>query len=129
AVHLTPSGASYTGEAEDFVSGQPLAVTDVVINPKDGAMYFAVGGRNTQSALYRVTYTGSESTAESKSDSRFAENRALRHKLESFHGRKDAKAVEAVWSYLGDRDRALRYAARIALEWQDAAQWRERALA
>jgi putative heme-binding domain-containing protein len=129
AVHLTPSGASYTGEAEDFVSGQPLAVTDVVINPHDGAMYFAVGGRNTQSALYRVTYVGSESTAESKSDERLANNRALRHKLESFHGRKDANAVEAVWPYLGDRDRAIRFAARIALEWQDPAQWREKALA
>jgi putative heme-binding domain-containing protein len=129
AVHLTPSGASYTGEAEDFVSGQPLAVTDVVINPHDGAMYFAVGGRNTQSALYRVTYVGNEPTTESKSDERFAENRALRYKLESFHGRKDANAVEAVWPHLGDRGRAIRFAARIALEWQDPAQWREKALA
>ena len=33
-----------------------------MINPRDGAMYFAVGGRRTQSALYRVTYTGSENT-------------------------------------------------------------------
>ncbi len=92
-------------------------------------MYFAVGGRNTQSALYRVTYIGKESTAESKSDDRFAENRALRRKLESFHGRQDPKAVETVWPYLGDSDRAIRYAARIALEWQDASQWRERAIA
>ncbi len=129
AVHLTPSGASYTGEAEDFVSGQPLAVTDLVINPKDGAMYFAVGGRNTQSALYRVSYVGSESTAESKSDDRFAENRDLRRKLESFHGRQDSKAVETVWPYLADLDRAIRYAARIALEWQEPSQWREKALA
>ena len=91
AVHLTPSGASYTGEAEDFVSGQPLAVTDLVINPKDGAMYFAVGGRNTQSALYRLTYVGNESTAESKNDDRFAANRELRRKLESFHGRQGCK--------------------------------------
>ena len=26
-------------------------------------MYFAVGGRNTQSGLYRVTYNGGEPTA------------------------------------------------------------------
>ncbi len=36
--------------------GQTASLTDVVINPRDGAMYFAVGGRRTQSALYRVTY-------------------------------------------------------------------------
>ncbi len=45
AVHLRPEGASYTAEVEDFLSGQPLPVTDVVINPSDGAMYLAVGGR------------------------------------------------------------------------------------
>jgi hypothetical protein len=44
AIHLTPEGASYTGKPEEFVTGQPLALTDIVINPKDGAMYFAVGG-------------------------------------------------------------------------------------
>ncbi|MBM3840899.1 MAG: c-type cytochrome [Verrucomicrobia bacterium] len=128
AVHLTPDGASYTGTAEEFVTGQPLALTDIVINPNDGAMYFAVGGRRTQSALYRVTYTGRESTAPSKSDSRFAKERALRHKLESFHGHKDSKAVKEAWPYLGHKDRALRYAARVALEWQDASEWREKTL-
>ena len=44
----------------------PLPLTDVIIHPKDGAMYFTVGGRRTQSALYRVTYTGTESTAPAK---------------------------------------------------------------
>ena len=60
AVHLKPEGASYTADVEEFLSGQPLPVTDVVINPKDGAMYLAVGGRGAQSALYRVTYVGGE---------------------------------------------------------------------
>jgi putative heme-binding domain-containing protein len=128
AVHLTPDGASYTGTAEEFITGQPLALTDLVINPKDGAMYFAVGGRRTQSALYRVTYVGKESTAPSKGDNRLARERALRHKLESFHGHKDPKAVKESWSYLGHKDRALRNAARVALEWQDPAEWREKAL-
>ena len=89
----------------------------------------AVGGRGAQSALYRVTYVGNESTAPSQPDTRFQAQRDLRHKLEAFHGKKDAAAVEAVWPYLGDQDRAIRYAARIALEWQDVAQWREKALA
>jgi glucose/arabinose dehydrogenase len=58
AVHLTPAGSTYTGTLEEFITGQPLPLTDLVINPHDGAMYFAVGGRRTQSALYRVTYVG-----------------------------------------------------------------------
>ena len=63
ALHLAPKGSTYAGELEEFVAGTPLALTDVVVNPKDGAMYFAVGGRNTQSGLYRVTYHGGEPTA------------------------------------------------------------------
>ncbi len=128
AFHLHPSGASYTGEVEDFVAGQPLAVTDLVINPHDGAMYFAVGGRGTQSALYRVSYTGKESTATSASKTQFQARRDLRRTLESFHGHADPAAVKTVWPFLGDKDRALRFAARTALEWQDPAQWREKAL-
>lgn len=127
AVHLSPSGASYTGQAEEFLSGQPLAVTDLVINPEDGAMYFAVGGRRSQSELYRLTYVGKESTSPGRPDTRFSSKRDLRHKLEQFHGRRDPLAVSMVWPYLGDADRAIRFAARTALEWQDPAQWRERA--
>src|SRR4029434_10134906 len=70
AVHFTPSGASYAGEAEDFVSGQPFPVTDFVINPHDASMLIAVGGRGAQSALYRVTYTGNGSTTPSQPDTR-----------------------------------------------------------
>jgi len=128
AVHLTPSGASYTGEVEDFISGQPFPITDFIINPHDGSMLLAVGGRGAQSALYRVTYVGQESTAPSQPDTRFQAQRDLRRKLEAFHGKKDPAAVETVWPYLSDSDRALRYAARIALEWQDTSQWREKAL-
>ena len=128
AVHLTPQGASNTGKPEEFVTGQPLALTDIVINPKDGAMYFAVGGRKTQSALYRVTYVGKESTAPSRGDNRLAKQRDQRHKLESLHGHQDPKAVREAWPFLGHKDRALRYAARVALEWQNPDEWREKAL-
>ncbi|MEY4939411.1 MAG: hypothetical protein RIQ93_1146, partial [Verrucomicrobiota bacterium] len=44
AIHLTPDGASFRGEKEEFVAGKPLPLTDLVINPRDGAMYFAIGG-------------------------------------------------------------------------------------
>ena len=63
ALHLTPQGATYGGELEEFVAGTPLALTDMTVNPKDGAMYFLVGGRKTQSGLYRVTYVGDELSA------------------------------------------------------------------
>ena len=55
AVHLTPSGASYTATFEPFITGKPLNVTDLEIG-RDGAMYFITGGRGTQSGLYRVTH-------------------------------------------------------------------------
>jgi putative heme-binding domain-containing protein len=128
AVHLRADGASYTAEVEEFLSGQPLPVTDVVVNPKDGALYLAVGGRGAQSALYRVTYTGGEVATPSRPDPQAPARRALRRKLEAYHGHREDGAVEAAWPYLGDPDRAIRYAARIALEWQDPAQWRRKAL-
>ncbi|MBC8002979.1 MAG: heme-binding protein, partial [Opitutaceae bacterium] len=86
AIHLTPEGSGYTGTREEFIFGSPLPLTDLVINPKDGAMYFAIGGRRTQSGLYRVTYAGSESTAPAKADKRGATDRAIRQRLESYHG-------------------------------------------
>src|SRR5205823_1316922 len=85
ALHLTPDGSAYKGESEEFVTGTPLPLTDVVINPKDGAMYFTIGGRKTQSGLYRVTYVGKESTDSAKPDERGAKLRAIRHELERRH--------------------------------------------
>ncbi|MGH7971653.1 MAG: c-type cytochrome, partial [Limisphaerales bacterium] len=54
--------------------------------------------------------------------------RDLRHTLEAFHGRKDPAAVKTVWPFLSYQDRALRNAARIALEWQTVSEWRRKAL-
>src|SRR5262249_39664074 len=82
AFHLKSEGASSRAEVEEFLSGQPLALTDVVINPTDGAMYFAVGGRRTKSALYRVTYTGKDSGGASPPEDPHAPvQRELRKKL------------------------------------------------
>jgi hypothetical protein len=128
AAHLTPSGSTYTAEVELFLSAQPFNAADVTINPVDGAMYLVLGGRSSQSSLWRISYTGTESTAPTTPDLRLQAQRDLRHKLESFHGRKDPAAVTTVWPYLGDQDRALRYAARVAVEWQDPVEWREKAL-
>lgn len=128
AVHLTPNGASYTGEIEDFINGQPFPICDLIINPHDGSMLMVVGGRGAQSAVYRVTYVGNESTAPNPPDTRFQAQRDLRHTLESFHGRQNPAAIKTVWPYLSSQDRALRNAARIALEWQTVSQWRQKAL-
>lgn len=128
SVNLKADGASYTGEPKEFISGTPLPLTDIVVNPHDGAMYFTIGGRRTKSGLYRVTYTGTESTAPSKGDKTGSEARALRRKLESYHGHKDPEAVKAVWSSLGHKDRFIRWAARVAIEHQDPASWQKRAL-
>ncbi len=86
ACHLKESGASYTGEIEEFLNGSPLPLTDVVINPKDGAMYFTIGGRTTMSGLYRVAYVGKESTAPVKVGDRPQTVRVIfnKEKLASF---------------------------------------------
>jgi putative heme-binding domain-containing protein len=128
AVHLTPAGSSYTATLEEFITGQPLPLTDLTVNPVDGALYFAVGGRKTQSALYRVTYTGKESTSTAKPDTDKKGEREKRRKLEAFHGKKDPRAVKEAWPYLDSHDRALRFAARIAIEWQDPTEWSDKAL-
>ncbi|MBU6401768.1 MAG: DUF1080 domain-containing protein, partial [Verrucomicrobia bacterium] len=128
ALHLTPSGSAYTGDLELFLKGTPLATTAMLVNPKDGALYFITGGWRIQTGLYRITYGGPESTAPAPADPRGVEARALRHKLESFHGHADPRAVRTVWPYLGHPDRFIRFAARVALEWQPPATWRKRAL-
>ncbi len=129
AVHLTPDGATYKAEAEEFMNGSPLPLTDMTVNPKDGALYFAIGGRTTMSGLYRITYVGKESTEPLPQVlAPVSAAVAARKKLESYYGAKDPKAIEAAWPYLSHDDRFLRYAARTVLEFQDSTAWQERAL-
>jgi hypothetical protein len=124
AVQTAPDGSSYKATPAPFISGRPFAVSGAIVNPADGSLIV----QTTGTQLYRVTYVGVESTAPSQPDKLFAAFRDQRHKLEAFHGRKDAAAVNTAWPFLGDQDRATRYAARLAIEWQDPASWSERAL-
>lgn len=128
ALHLTPNGSTYSATKEEFVSRAPLPLTDVVIG-KDGAMYFTVGGRGTQSELYRVTYIGEGTTKllDPKNRDELADQRDLRRKLELFHGknRPDKADLDFIISQLGSQDRFIRYAARVALEHQPTSQWQE----
>ena len=137
AAHLQPKGATYTAEWENFVAPKslqgdgpkhPLNLTDAVIG-EDGALYFTIGGRGTQAALYRVSYTGAEPTIAIDCKNALGEKeRGERRQLEAFHGHADAKAVPFAWPYLSSPDRFLRYGARIAIESQPVAEWKDRAL-
>jgi putative heme-binding domain-containing protein len=126
AIHMTPSGASYVGQKTEFVSRTPLPLTDVVIGA-DGAMYFTVGGRGAQSALFRVTYVGDESTAPAGLPAdKFVQLRDLRNNLEEHHTPvgTDKESIAWIWSQLSHSDRHIRYAARVALEHKPAASWK-----
>ncbi|KAA5539060.1 c-type cytochrome [Roseiconus nitratireducens] len=133
AVHLTPSGSTYTATKEEFLTGAPLPITDAIINPADGAMYFTIGGRRVQSGLYRVTYVGDESTepvteADAPGDVRDEQAFQTRHRLEAFHGHQDPQAIPTAWPYLDNDDRFIRWAARTAVEHQPVEQWADKAL-
>jgi putative heme-binding domain-containing protein len=119
ALHLEPKGASYTAVKEEFAFGKPWPLTDAAI-ASDGAMYVSIGGRGTQSGLYRLSYAGAEPTTPAKAAAPTPET-ALRRKLEGFLGRQDPAAVAAAWPHLGHADRFVRVAARAALEKQPQA--------
>ena len=128
-VDLEPQGATYRGTLEPFLTGRGLPVADLVVHP-DGAMYFTIGGRKTPSGIFRIRYVGSERAVpvETIDVPRASQARQLRQSLEKFHGQKDARAIDAAWPHLASGDRAIRYAARVAVEWQDVTLWKDRAL-
>jgi len=130
AVHLDEKGSTYTGSFEEFAGAQPLPLTDLLVNPDDGAMYIAVGGRRVQSGLYRITYTGDESTAPAESAGDGVVAREKRHALEAYlqSGGKEATSaqLDEIWTSLGSTDQGIRHAARVALEKQPVANWSDR---
>ncbi len=128
AIHLQANGAGYTGTAEPFLYGAPLPVTDAIVG-KDGALYFTIGGRNTQSALYRVIYTKPISQDKPPAEpEEVTKARSLRRELESFHGKEDTSAIAKAWPHLASTDRFLRNAARVAIESQPVGQWETKVL-
>lgn len=128
AIHLEPQGGTMKAVKEEFVWGKPLPLTDVIIHPQDGAMYFAVGGRRTQSGLYRVSYVGQESTGPAKPLPTTPEM-TLRHELEKLHDAGTGpEAIEKAWTHLSSPDRNVRFAARVAIERQPVEQWMEKVL-
>ncbi|RLS29378.1 MAG: hypothetical protein DWH79_12390 [Planctomycetota bacterium] len=134
AAWFTPDGASYTATDELFAEGGPMNVCDMQFGP-DGNLWFITGGRGSQSGLYRVSFRGDAAAVppgpvvEPAVAAAAKAARSRRHELEAFHGGPLATADQAtlqnLWPELGSDDRWLRTAARIALERQPVAAWRD----
>ena len=129
-VDMEESGSSYTGTKKEFLNGEPLNISAMRFGP-DGNMYFLIGGRNTDSKLYRIRYTGEPSQSPMKCLTKNQKLRDLRHSLEAYHGSANggARAIEDAWPYLSHEDRNIRYAARLAIENQPLQLWQERVFA
>jgi putative heme-binding domain-containing protein len=85
AIHTEPHMSTYKASKEEFVSRTPLPLTDVVAGP-DGALYFSVGGRGTQSELFRVIYVGTEESSPADlRDKSQAGPRSRRRTMEAAH--------------------------------------------
>lgn len=126
AVDLEEDGSSYTGTAREFLKGQPLNIAAMRFGP-DGHMYFVIGGRNTDSKLYRVRYVGEASEQPVRKLTKQQATRNLRRALEAHHGSSEggAKAVAYAMPYLTHDDRSIRYAARLAIENQALSIWQQ----
>ena len=126
AIHLTPEGGGWKARKEVFAAGKPFSVTDAVIRPQDGHMYVTIGGRGGQSALYRITYQGTESTAPVAWFDATPEQK-LRRELEALRDvAPSAAALAKAWPNMGHPDLWVRFAARIAVEHQPVDAWRAR---
>jgi len=122
ALNFTPDGASFKVDKEEFVAGAGLPLTDAVIG-KDGSMYFATGGRRGVSHLWRVVYTGSESTAPQPAEKAVHE---LRDQLSEFVRNPEDVNGALVLENLSSDDRTLRFLAKAALERFPNTDWAPR---
>jgi len=122
AVNLTPNGASFDATKEEFVAGEGLPLTDGII-ARDGNMYFTTGGRRTASALWRVSYVGSESVAPAPGN---IPAHPDRDKLGSYTVNPAKADINEIWKLLGSEERTLRFMARAALERLPDTSWKSR---
>ena len=128
AVHLDPRGGGYRAALETFLQGRPLNVTDVAAGP-DGAMYLITGGRKTQSALYRVAFTGTtrkhldDSLHEREAAEYSEEQRKLRRQIEQLHGTTNTDSLQLALDHCNHSDPTIRYASRIVLESRPVESW------
>ncbi len=121
AIHLEPKGSSYEAKTEEFIAGENMPFTDGLIG-HDGQMYFLTGGRRTQSALWCVSYKGSESTRPVTALPE-PEMTQRRRQLEQGILQPASANLDLAWQELGSPDRTLRYAARLILEKRTPQEW------
>lgn len=125
-IDLKAEGSTYTAEREEFLSGTPLPLTDMIAGA-DGNLYFAIGGRGLDSHLYRLSYKGPDNNKIGiASDEKSGQLRKLRQHIEKYHSEQSEDAIPLAWDNLNNEDRFIRYAARIALEHQPVTQWQAR---
>ncbi|HTF90851.1 MAG TPA: family 16 glycoside hydrolase [Planctomycetota bacterium] len=136
SVALNKSGASYTGSFETLVEGKPLPVTDMEFGP-DGALYFLVGGRRTQSALYRVSGKSLLAKPEKPTGGDFPDAFGRCVLARELGYPSDPPEVSGGFSNdplgypfnaLGSKDRFLRYTARAVIEKSPKKSWTQKAL-
>ena len=93
----------------------------------DRAIYFVTSSTpDAPSALWRISYTGDEKTSIAPVQPTPADVAALhklRNQLADYQGTSNPRIIPRAWSELDHADRAVRYAARVALEHQDPKQW------
>jgi len=136
-ISLFPEGSTYRGEKEEFLSGVPLPLTDMVVGD-DGALYFTTGGRRVESHLYRVYYENGdevpqlEVVSSTHHDDLFKKRRMLETAVKRVKSQQMANALSTrvasdmaalFWEYLGHEDRFIRYTARVGLENLPADSW------
>ncbi len=137
-ISLFPEGSTYRGEKEEFLSGVPLPLTDMVAGD-DGAMYFTTGGRRVESHMYRVYYNGPADPAPVSKASNTADNQLFKLRRQIEHTlweitRKDKaphqlqelqqEAYQLFWHNLDHEDRFIRYTARVGLERIPVNMWK-----
>ncbi len=138
AIHTRRDGASYRCDADLFLEGQPLNVTDLTFGP-DGAMYFVTGGRGTQSGLYRVKPIGVQVGVTARDRVARPDHREGRGLGRASHALPDGQGVppnsfdestpfDKLFSRLGSEDVWMRHSARIELEHLPLLDWRDRVL-
>lgn len=120
ALDLTPADGSYAASHQEVLHGVPLPVADLVIHERRG--YLLTGGRGLPSRLYALELDAAEPLP--AADALLQQ----RQRLESMHAGGQAWDQAAVLAALAGPP-ALQLAARLAVEAQPLANWREQALA
>ncbi|MFT4710533.1 MAG: mono/diheme cytochrome c family protein [Planctomycetota bacterium] len=121
---LQPDGASYSAEMGTLIEGRGLAVTDMEIGP-DGWLWFVIGGRGTQSGLFRIREesVGAASASAVDGTSAVASDALALTAAQLLRRNLGPEDIGSVIRNLRSDDRFLAHAARRVLEQTDPSEW------